>query len=67
MIAFGIIGGLAAFAGVIGMVMTGGSGLFMLILFVAGIVGGPRLVIKGIHQKAEDVKARREVTSPQLP
>lgn len=63
-IAFGIVGGLACIAGAIGVISSGGSGLLTLIFVIAAVVAGPRLIIKGIHQKAADVQARRVTTSP---
>ena len=66
LIALGIIGSIIGIISGLAL-LANGAGLIGLIIAVLMIVAGPRLVIKGIHQKAADIKARREFTSPQLP
>lgn len=62
MIAAGIIGGIVCTFGAIA-VLTNGSGLLALVFAALALIAGPRLIIKGIHQKAADAQARRAAKS----
>lgn len=55
--AFGTVAGLACLIG--GLSFAAGP-MLSVVLIVAGIWGGGRLVIKGIHRKAADIRARAE-------
>ena len=63
MIAAGIIGGIICTWGAFAVIASGGGGILAFLFVVLALFAGPRLVIKGIHQKAADIKTRREATS----
>lgn len=66
LIAFGIIGSIIGIGTAVSLIAgSSGMGLLGLVLIVLMVIAGPRLIIKGIHQKARDVQARATVTSRQ--
>lgn len=65
-IALGIVGSILGIGAAISLLSMGGNGLLALIIIALLVIAGPRLIIKGIHQKAADVQARRAATSQQL-
>ena len=68
LISLGIIGSVLGIGAAISLLTNSeGMGLIGLVIIVLLVVAGPRLIIKGIHQKAADVQARRTSPSRQLP
>lgn len=60
MIIGGIVGCILGFGLTIGIIASGGNGLIALILIALALIVGPRLIIKGIHQKAAEVTDSRQ-------
>lgn len=60
MIIGGVGGCILGFGLAIGIIASGANGLIALVLIALALIVGPRLIIKGIHQKAAEVTERRQ-------